>query len=86
MTRIRDNTTHETSHKDPPPKKMRDAFIKIHNAAETMHSDQTGRFPATSSRGNQYIIVLVEVDGKYIDAEPLKNRSEGAIIKAYLAF
>ena len=53
---------------------------------ETTHSDQTGRFPATSSRGNQYIIVLVEVDGKYIDAEPLKNRSEGAIIKAYLAF
>ena len=85
MTRIKDNTTHETSHKDPPPKKMRDAFIKIHNAAETMHSDQTGRFPATSSRGNQYIMVLVEVDGNYINAELLKNRSEGEIIKACLA-
>ncbi len=85
-TRIRDDTTQEeTSHKDPPPKKMRDVFTKIHNAAETLHSDQTGRFPATSSRGNQYIMVLVEVDGNYIDAEPMKNRSEGAIIKAYLS-
>ena len=48
-----------------------------------MHTDQTGRFPATSSRGNQYVMVLVEVDGNYIDAEPMKNRSEGAMIKAY---
>ena len=29
-------------------------------------------------------MVLVEVDGNYIDAEPLKNKSEGAMIKAYL--
>ena len=49
-----------------------------------MHSNQTGCFPATSSKGNQYIMVLVEVDGNYIDAEPMKNKSEGSIIKAYL--
>ena len=64
---------------------MKDVYIKIHNATETMHSDQTGRFPATSSRGNQYIMVLVEVDGNYIDAEPMKSKSEGSIITAYLA-
>jgi hypothetical protein len=29
-------------------------------------------------------MVLVEVDGNYIDAEPMKNKSEGSIIKAYL--
>ena len=28
-------------------------------------------------------MVLVEVDGYYIDAEPMKNKSEGSIIKAY---
>jgi hypothetical protein len=50
-----------------------------------MHTDQTGRFPATSSRGNKYVMVLVEVDGNFIDAEPMKNRSEGAMIKAYQA-
>jgi hypothetical protein len=50
----------------------------------TMHSNQTGPFPATSSRGNQYIMVLVEVDRNYIDAEPTKNKKERSIIKAYL--
>jgi hypothetical protein len=30
-------------------------------------------------------MMLVEVDGNYIDAEPMKNRSAGSMIKAYLA-
>jgi hypothetical protein len=50
-----------------------------------MHSNQTGCFPATSSRGNRYVLVLVEVDGNFIDAEPMKNRPEGVMIKAYQA-
>jgi hypothetical protein len=65
--------------------KMKDVYIKIHNATETMHSDQTGCFPATSSRGNTYIMVLVGVDRNYIDAEPMKNKLEGAMIKIYIA-
>ena len=48
-----------------------------------MHTDQTGWFPATSNKGNQYIMVLVEVGGNFIDAEPMKNRSEGSMIKTY---
>jgi hypothetical protein len=74
-TKLKDDKTSQenNNHTDQTPKKMRDVYIKIHNAAETMHSDQTGRFPATSSRGNQYVMV-VEVDGNYIDAEPLKNK------------
>jgi hypothetical protein len=59
---------------------MHDMFIQIHNANNTAHSDQTGRFPVTSSSG-----ILVEVDGKFIDAEPMKNKSAGSMIKAYLA-
>ncbi len=62
---------------------MRDIFVKIYYAGE-MQSDQTGRFPETSSNGNQYIMVLLEVNGNYIDAKPMKNKSEGSIIKAYL--
>jgi hypothetical protein len=30
-------------------------------------------------------MVLVEVDGNYIDAEPLKNKTDGSMINAYLA-
>ena len=30
-------------------------------------------------------MVLVEIDGNYIDAETMKNKTEGSMIKAYLA-
>jgi hypothetical protein len=30
-------------------------------------------------------MVLVEVDGNFFNAEPMKNKSEGAMIKAYKA-
>ncbi len=56
---------------------MQDMLIQIHNANDTAHSDQTGRFPVTSSSGNKYIMVLVEVDGNFIDAEPMKNKTAG---------
>jgi hypothetical protein len=29
-------------------------------------------------------MVLVEVDGNYIDAEPMKNKSAGSMVKAYI--
>ena len=64
---------------------MKDVYIKIHNARDTMHTNQTGHFPATSNTGYKYIMTLVEVDGNYIDTEPMKNRSVGSMIKAYLA-
>ncbi len=68
----------------PKPKKMQDMYIKIHNASETMHTNQPGQFPATSSNGNQYIMVLVKVNGNYIDAEPTKNKLAGSMVKAYI--
>jgi hypothetical protein len=66
------------------PKKMCDMFIQIHNANNTAHSDQTGCFPVTSSSRNKYIMVLVEVNGNFIDVEPMKNKTAGSMIKAYL--
>jgi hypothetical protein len=50
---------------------------KIHNANDTMYSDQKGRFPAMSSRENQYIMVFVKVDGNYIDTVPKLTRHHG---------
>jgi hypothetical protein len=52
---------------------------------ETMHTDQPGQFPATSSSRNQYIMVLVKVNGNYINAEPMRNRTAGSMIKASIA-
>jgi hypothetical protein len=75
----------EDNNTQPPTKekKIQDVYIKVHTANNTLHSDQTGCFPATSSSENQYIMVIVEVDGNYIDAEPMKNRSAGSMVKTY---
>jgi hypothetical protein len=43
-----------------PKKKKHDVYIRIFNTEETMHTDQTGRFPANSSSGNKYIMVLLK--------------------------
>jgi hypothetical protein len=91
-TKVRQNTTNGGGGDDDkcndqikPQTKAKDVYIKIYLANDTVHFDQTGCFPGTSSRGNKYIMVLVEIDGNYIDAEPMKNKTEGSMIKAYLA-
>jgi hypothetical protein len=48
-----------------------------------IYTDQTGRFPVTSSRGNKYILVLYAFDPNAILTEPLKNRSASEIVRAY---
>jgi hypothetical protein len=58
--------------------------MKTFNAKEAMYTDQTGRFPANSSSGNKYIMVLVKIDSNFIDAEPMKSKTEDAMINAYL--
>jgi hypothetical protein len=48
-----------------------------------IYTDQTGRFPVTSSRGNKYILVLYNYDTNAILTEPLKNRTGNEILRAY---
>ena len=48
-----------------------------------IYTDQTGRFPVTSSSGNQYIMVLYKYDTNAILTEPIKNRTGAEILRAY---
>jgi hypothetical protein len=83
---ISNNTTNPNSVKKKTTKKpkLKDLFIHIINADETMYTNQPGHFPAISSKGNKYIMVLVEIDGNYTNADLMKSKTEEAIIKAYL--
>jgi hypothetical protein len=51
-----ENESNPSPQTEPKARKMKDIHIKIHNASNTMHTDQTGRFPATSSTVNQYVM------------------------------
>jgi hypothetical protein len=39
--------------------------------------------PIVSNRGNHLVMVVFEVDSNYIDAEPLKDSTDGSLIQAY---
>jgi hypothetical protein len=49
-----------------------------------MYTDQTKKFPKKSSKGNHYIMVIIEIDSNAILVEAMKNRSAGEMIRAYL--
>ena len=47
--------------------------------------DMTGRYPITSKRGNQYILVMIDWDSNYIKLIPLKSRKTEMYVAAYKA-
>jgi hypothetical protein len=49
---------------------------------ETIFSNQTGKLPTQSQRGNKYIMVMVEIDSNAILVEPMKSRNDGEMIRA----
>jgi hypothetical protein len=58
-------------------------FATIDTTTGKIYTDQTGRFPVTSSQGNQYILVLYDYDTNSILTEPLKNRTGTEILRTY---
>ncbi len=65
-----------------PHVKKHDILILMYNAKATMSSDQTGKFPAVSSKGNKYVMVLHDVNSNLSWAEPMKNQTGGELILA----
>jgi len=66
-----------------PHTKLDDIFICVADLTEEIHTDQMGAFPHTSQRGNRYIMVAIHLDANYIFAEPMRNRTEGEMIRVY---
>ncbi len=62
-------------------------FVKIYDLEDEaqlkMYTNQTGCFPKKSSCGNQYIMVLIELDSNTIFVEGMKNCTAGEMIQAY---
>jgi hypothetical protein len=48
-----------------------------------LFTDQTGRFPITSNRGNNYIVLFYVVDANFIKSYPIKSRHRTELLKAY---
>jgi hypothetical protein len=66
-----------------PITKTHEAFFRVDDITDSIHTDQTGAFPFTSQRGNRYIMVAIHLDANYIFAEPMRNRTKEEMIRAY---
>jgi hypothetical protein len=64
-------------------KKRDDVMIKVYECTQSTYSDQTGRFPITSSRGMKYVMVMCEIDGNQILVEPMRSRKANHLVQAY---
>ena len=64
-------------------KKTNDVCYSMFPTTEKAFMDLTGQFPYTSSRGNQYIMIVYHYDSNAILGLPLKNRQAGTITKAW---
>ena len=58
------------------------AYLHTVEFTGKVSTDQTGRFPVTSSRGSKYLMVLYAHDSNAILAEPLTSRNECKLIRA----
>ena len=59
------------------------AILYPFNPKETTYSDQTGRIPYQSSRGNEYLMIMYDHDANAILVEALKNRQAKSISDAW---
>jgi hypothetical protein len=48
-----------------------------------IYTDQTGRPPVVSSKGNKYIMILYDYDINAILAQPIKDRTAPELLKAF---
>jgi hypothetical protein len=58
-------------------------FMHSHAINGATSSNQTGRFPITSNRGNAYVVVFYVFDANYTCSVPIKNRSKEELLSAY---
>ena len=66
---------------DMPNERTNDviAVITPFKQSRQAYSDQTGKFPYKSSRGNEYLLIVYDYDSNAILAEPLKSKAAASI-------
>lgn len=51
----------------------------------TIYSNQTGKFSVQSKQGYNYIMAMIKIDSNAIIVEPMKNKINKEMKRAYLA-
>jgi hypothetical protein len=64
-------------------KKQHNIYVEVWDEKDIIYTDQTGKFPHTSSRGYKYIMVMYYIDSSTILMERMKSREEKEMIRAH---
>ena len=64
-----------------PRRKQHDIYVRVDQVKDTIYTDQTVKLPITSSRGHKYITIMCENDGNAVLVEPMKNKTEDAMVE-----
>ena len=72
----------------PPPislpgKRTNDVYAACFSATGKIFTDQTGRFPHTSTAGNKDMLVVYDYDSNFVHVEAMPSRSGYQILLAY---
>jgi hypothetical protein len=63
--------------------KKNNNLITEHKVKSVMYVDQTGLFPAVSSLGNEYVMIMHHVDSNSSWLEAMQNQLGGKLILAH---
>ena len=85
LTRANENNFIQNKTKGIQHDQTQDYYVKVENLHK-IYTDQTGKFPTTSSNGMQYCFVLYSFDANAILVEPIKNRSARELLHAHQKF
>ena len=58
-------------------------YMSVQKCNGQISTNQTGRFPVTSNRGNAYVVVFYIFDANAITLVPIKNCSKEELLQAY---
>ena len=58
-------------------------FMTMVDIQGQLYTDQTGRFPITSNRGNNYVVIFYTVDANHIKTYPIKSHHRSELLRAY---
>ena len=82
---VEDDEEEETPEK--PGKNHKDIFVHVTDLQDELrariYTDQTGKFPVRSSKGNQYLMIMFKMDSDLIPMEPIRDRPAGEMTKTY---
>jgi hypothetical protein len=68
---------------DPTGKRSNIIYAATFAPTGKIYTDQTGKFIAPSSHGNNYIMILYDYDSNAILAAPMKTRTGKSILDAF---